>query len=55
MKPTEEQLGRLMFLISCEALLDQESIGDRFNFENEDGSDFLINLGELSETLYPAF
>lgn len=44
MKPTEEQLERLMYLISCEALLDQESIGDRFNFENEDGSDFLVNF-----------
>ena len=44
MKPTEEQLERLMYLISSEALLDQESIGDRFNFENEDGSYFLINF-----------
>ena len=59
MKPTEEQLKRLMFLISSEALLDQESIGDRFNFENEDGSDFLVNfldwLKDKNPELYKKF
>ena len=44
MKPTEEQLKRLMYLISCEALLDQESIGDRFMFEKENGGDFLADF-----------
>jgi len=44
MKPTEEQLKRLMYLISCEALLDQESIGDRFMFEKESGGDFLSDF-----------
>ena len=59
MKPTKKQLKRLMFLISSEALLDQESIGDRFNFENEDGSDFLINfldwLKDKNPKLYKKF
>jgi hypothetical protein len=59
MKPTEEQLKRLMYLISCEALLDQESIGDRFMFENEDGHCFLLDflewLKEKNSELYETY
>jgi hypothetical protein len=33
-KPTEEQLERLMYLIELPAMMDEESVGDRFDFEN---------------------
>ena len=48
-----------MFLISCEALLDQESIGDRFGFENEEGHcflpDFLEWLKEKNPELHETY
>lgn len=53
---SEEQIKRLMVLISLVAILDQEDIGDRFDFIYEDNKsflpDFLKWLKEKNLNLY---
>jgi len=41
MKPTEEQLERLMCLIELPAIMDEESVGDRFDFKNIQEESFI--------------
>lgn len=37
----EEQLERLMYLIELPGMMDDESVGDRFDFEYQDGKSFI--------------
>ena len=38
---TEEQLERLMYLIELPAMMDDESVGDRFDFKDSEGKKFI--------------
>ena len=44
MKPTEEQIKRLMYLIELPAMMDDESVGDRFNFKDSNGKKFILDF-----------
>jgi hypothetical protein len=53
MKPTEEQLKRLMYLIELPGMMDDESVGDRFGFEDSDGKKFIPDFLEWLKTENP--
>lgn len=53
MKPTDEQLENLMYLIELTGMMDDESVGDRFGFKNSDGKKFIPNFLEWLKTENP--
>lgn len=53
LKPTDKQIQRLMNLIALPAMMDDESIGDRFDFRDGNGEWFLDNFVEWLEQTYP--
>jgi hypothetical protein len=53
-KPTNEQLQRLMNLIALPAVIDEESIGDRFYFKDASGSYFISDYTKWLKQKYPA-
>lgn len=53
-KPTNEQLQRLMNLIALPAVIDEESIGDRFYFKDASGSYFISDYTKWLKQNYPA-
>lgn len=53
-KPTNEQLQRLMNLIALPAVIDEESIGDRFYFKDAAGSYFISDYTKWLKQKYPA-
>jgi hypothetical protein len=42
----EEQLERLMYLIELPGMMDDESVGDRFGFEDSEGKEFIPDFLE---------
>jgi len=49
----EEQLKRLMYLIELPGMMDDESIGDRFDFEDFNGKEFIPDFLEWLKTENP--
>ena len=49
----EEQLKRLMYLIELPGMMDDESVGDRFGFEDSDGKKFIPDFLEWLKTENP--
>ena len=50
MKPTEEQIKRLMYLIELPGMMDDESVGDRFDFRDSEGKEFIPDFLEWLKT-----
>lgn len=50
---TEEQLERLMYLVELPAMMDDESVGDRFGFKDSQGKPFIPDFREWLKTENP--